>query len=318
MSGKAMAWSRTVKVGSSSAKHVLRELCISQNEDTGLCMPSIKTLIEVTELSEPTVLKALSKLKDDGFIRICKRKTKNGWCNSYEFPMIGATSKNEGIPNSLDTPNIEGTPKSKGEGIPNSLDTGIPKIWDEKKEEKTKKKVEAPIGAQPEVAPWELPLEPPAANYADNTLKTVAQPAEKLDSHPADTPAAKAKSATKSDRGTRFTLETLPPEWVAECDRIDPELDPQKVFDDFRDYWIALPGAKGRKSDWLATWRNWLRRIRPQERERLKKEVSQFTCRNPVIRLTDEERRRLSQGPVLDDGDDYDHELESELKELLA
>src|SRR5205814_92454 len=29
----------------------------------------------------------------------------------------------------------------------------------------------------------------------------------------------------------------------------------------FRDYWIALPGAKGLKADWPATWRNWIRRI---------------------------------------------------------
>lgn len=28
----------------------------------------------------------------------------------------------------------------------------------------------------------------------------------------------------------------------------------------FRDYWRAVPGAKGRKLDWDATWRNWLRR----------------------------------------------------------
>lgn len=27
----------------------------------------------------------------------------------------------------------------------------------------------------------------------------------------------------------------------------------------FRDYWNATPGAKGRKSDWTATWRNWCR-----------------------------------------------------------
>jgi hypothetical protein len=27
----------------------------------------------------------------------------------------------------------------------------------------------------------------------------------------------------------------------------------------FRDYWTAQPGAKGRKLDWPATWRNWLR-----------------------------------------------------------
>lgn len=29
--------------------------------------------------------------------------------------------------------------------------------------------------------------------------------------------------------------------------------------DRFRDYWRAVPGAKGRKLDWPATWRNWCR-----------------------------------------------------------
>lgn len=32
------------------------------------------------------------------------------------------------------------------------------------------------------------------------------------------------------------------------------------VFESFRDYWRAAPGAKGVKSDWAATWRNWCRR----------------------------------------------------------
>lgn len=30
--------------------------------------------------------------------------------------------------------------------------------------------------------------------------------------------------------------------------------------DRFRDYWIAVAGAKGRKADWQATWRNWIRK----------------------------------------------------------
>lgn len=34
----------------------------------------------------------------------------------------------------------------------------------------------------------------------------------------------------------------------------------QREADKFRDYWIAQPGAKGRKLDWFATWRNWVRR----------------------------------------------------------
>ena len=41
----------------------------------------------------------------------------------------------------------------------------------------------------------------------------------------------------------------------------------------FRDYWVAQPGVKGRKANWSATWRNWVRRAsehrvtRPQSKE---------------------------------------------------
>ena len=34
----------------------------------------------------------------------------------------------------------------------------------------------------------------------------------------------------------------------------------ERELDRFRDHWAAQPGTKGRKSDWDATWRNWLRR----------------------------------------------------------
>lgn len=35
-----------------------------------------------------------------------------------------------------------------------------------------------------------------------------------------------------------------------------------EVAEIFRDYWIAVPGAKGTKADWQATWRNWCRNQR--------------------------------------------------------
>lgn len=33
-----------------------------------------------------------------------------------------------------------------------------------------------------------------------------------------------------------------------------------RIAASFADYWRAQPGAKGRKTDWPATWRNWVRR----------------------------------------------------------
>ena len=37
--------------------------------------------------------------------------------------------------------------------------------------------------------------------------------------------------------------------------------------DRFRDYWVAKPGAAGRKTDWPATWRNWVRKVTENKRE---------------------------------------------------
>ena len=34
----------------------------------------------------------------------------------------------------------------------------------------------------------------------------------------------------------------------------------RKVAAAFRDHWIAQPGVKGRRTDWEATWRNWVRK----------------------------------------------------------
>lgn len=59
----------------------------------------------------------------------------------------------------------------------------------------------------------------------------------------------------------------IPPAWFAsEADRAyaagkgltPPEIDGQE--DAFRDFWLARGGEKGRKLDWAATWRTWIRR----------------------------------------------------------
>ena len=72
----------------------------------------------------------------------------------------------------------------------------------------------------------------------------------------ADAENAKRKSAAK---GWRLTLAEPPAEWIAVASSLGVN-NPFRTWDTFRDYWVAQPGAKGRKSDWLATWRNWCRR----------------------------------------------------------
>lgn len=55
---------------------------------------------------------------------------------------------------------------------------------------------------------------------------------------------------------------TLPHEWANFCRTERPDLDPAKTAERFADYWWAKPGAQGRKLDWCATWRNWVRNER--------------------------------------------------------
>ena len=66
--------------------------------------------------------------------------------------------------------------------------------------------------------------------------------------------AAKAAPATRLSEDWQ-----LPDEWAIWAKQERPDLNPNKVADSFKDYWIAQPSTKGRKTNWQATWRNWVR-----------------------------------------------------------
>lgn len=58
----------------------------------------------------------------------------------------------------------------------------------------------------------------------------------------------------------------LPPDWESWAEAERQDLDITSVACQFRDYWVAKPGKDGRKLDWHATWRNWVRGQRQQIR----------------------------------------------------
>lgn len=65
-------------------------------------------------------------------------------------------------------------------------------------------------------------------------------------------------------RGSRITEGWMPSQEDATfCKTERPDLRPSEVAKRFYDHWIAQPGEKGRKLDWSATWRNWVRNERP-------------------------------------------------------
>ena len=98
-----------------------------------------------------------------------------------------------------------------------------------------------------------------AAESASAETQTVA-----ADAAPATATTSKPSKPSKA-RGTR-----LPDGWQPDPALVDwtranaPAAANSLEVDRFRDYWTAQPGAKGRKTDWAATWRNWARRCQEQ------------------------------------------------------
>jgi len=72
----------------------------------------------------------------------------------------------------------------------------------------------------------------------------------------------------KSDNGDNETkiAHRLPADWQPTPEMLTwantefPAVDSRLETDNFKDYWAAEGGAKARKLDWCAAWRNWIRR----------------------------------------------------------
>lgn len=112
-----------------------------------------------------------------------------------------------------------------------------------------------------------LLVSPLAEGVTETTAELVTVAADAAPATASAKPASKHSKASKASkaRGTR-----LPDGWVPDDDLIAwtkanaPAAANALELDRFRDYWTAQPGAKGRKTDWAATWRNWARRCQEQ------------------------------------------------------
>jgi hypothetical protein len=108
-------------------------------------------------------------------------------------------------------------------------------------------------------SPWDSPS---VSTWARGSVST--KPTGSASTSPTPlllTPTPSSNSKESGARGSR-----LPEGWepsrdlVAQMRSECPHVDLRSEHAKFTDYWAAVPGAKGRKADWDATWRNWIRR----------------------------------------------------------
>lgn len=75
----------------------------------------------------------------------------------------------------------------------------------------------------------------------------------------------KTSKRPSESRGTRLPDDWQPDQALADWTRANAPAAANNIeVERFRDYWIAQPGAKGRKTNWVATWRNWARKCQEQ------------------------------------------------------
>jgi len=82
-------------------------------------------------------------------------------------------------------------------------------------------------------------------------------------------------------KATRFSPDGWLTEQRAEIARVEG-LDPAGTFADFRDYWVAKPGASACKLDWDATWAKWCRKDGKEARARAARSAGKFAAHKPA------------------------------------
>lgn len=241
-----------------------------------------------TGLSKPTVIKALSSLKQFGLLveletGSYKDNTATSYALQYQIDKVdiaalerraettkerhqGKTAKlreakNRGVVNAIDVVNdINQGSKAHLPKVVNDINQGVVKAVDqtlsrretqeeEKKKEIYKEKVSdsQQLNEQPSVVVSPSPDICSSENAACNLFNTPPEPQEQ-----------KPKRGKEKTQLTafpeRFTLEPEHILWAKkECPLVDWKLETQKLKD-----WALANGS--RKADWIATWRNWLRR----------------------------------------------------------
>lgn len=241
MSVEAISWAFQQPIQHSSAKFVLVAMANHAGQDM-LCWPSAAHLASQTSQDRKTVQANLLRLREWGYLVDTGERrgtTKQVIVYQLKTPENGPVT----------------TPRTTPEVADNTTENGP---------------VEHPQNrntSTDERGPFFPPNRPvfphKEAQFSPETGPKTGHGTIRNHQEPSRNP-VEARKPT----GTRLPDNWTPtPEDVEFCRTQRPDLSPQIVADRFRDYWAAQPGAKGRKLDWSATWRNWVRNERAPQRQ---------------------------------------------------
>lgn len=220
---------------------------VNEKEPSVGCYPSLETIMRVSRKSKPTVRAAIKALREKGFLSF---EQEAGEKRIYYLNLDLLPEAEQKVNRVNNRTDEKSSPGKEVNPVKNFTEEGQ-KVYPEGGKEltpegdknftpKREEKREIEQGSRtrnslPAQAPWET-------DHFDNTVKRIEKP---------------KRQAT--DKGSRLSITELPDDWKAFAEQEASDLDPQRLFENFKDYWTGLSGAKAIKKDWTATWRNFVR-----------------------------------------------------------
>lgn len=213
-----------------SAKAVLISLADNAN-DQGACWPSIETISERTCISRRSVIDAIAWLEMAGAL-VANRD--NGRHSNYVI--TPAKFRADTPRESPRTAQRKRAQEAEPVQMPHQCgnDTGANA---------------AQTGANAAPAPVTMPHKPVRQPHTNRKNRHLNR----------QEPSVEPRAARLADDWLTDELMA----WARKAQPTWPEDHCRLVAEKFADYWRAQPGAKGRKLDWPATWRNWVRNEKP-------------------------------------------------------
>ena len=249
MSYEAMHRVRASGLTDRTLVDVLEALAFFLNKETGACFPSTESIARISRVNDRTVRITLKALHEQGLISSTQKAGQKRYftLNLDRLPELAPLQEVTGVQEVTPLQEVTGvqevTPLQEvtGGGCKNLQGTPVKtyreplqKLTPEQGINKESNKEEEQ-GSLPAQAPWESDL-------LSTDVKKIDKP---------------KRQAT--DKGSRLSITELPDDWKAFAEQEEPDLDPKRLFENFKDYWNGLSGAKAIKKDWKGTWRNFVR-----------------------------------------------------------
>lgn len=218
---------------------------VNEKEPSVGCYPSLETIMRVSRKSKPTVRAAIKALREKGFLSF---EQEAGEKRIYYLNLDLLPEAEQKVNRVNNRTDEKSSPGKEVNPVKNLTEEGQ-KVYPEGGKELT------PEGDKNFTPKREEKREIEQGSRTRNSLPERTP----LDDDQDEQKQNSQEKASRSKR-IRLTIEVLPDDWREYCAKVAPEIDPDKAWEDFKDYW-QVKAKDPLSADWKRTWQSNVRKL---------------------------------------------------------